>query len=203
MGKKKRNSTEKTAQKPDKVSVRPIINYSKPLKNDRHEKFCQVYVKDPINCLNNTLAYMAVYPKCTKVSAGVNGFQLLKNAIVVGRVQYLQKEVSDKAGVTNQMLMDELKKIGFSNIDDYLRIDNEGNVLGRDFENLDRDKLAAIESIKQTINITHNKGGDREYETRNFQFKLHDKIGAIREMGKHIGFYEKDNIQRGFTLRIG
>jgi F0F1-type ATP synthase delta subunit len=98
------------------------------------------------------------------------------------------------------MLMDELKKIGFSNIDDYLRIDDEGNVIGKDFGQMDSRKLAAIESIKQVINITSNKDGDREYETRNFQFKLHDKLGAIEKMGKHIGFYLEDNAQKGKSL---
>ena len=181
------------AKKTNEVSTKYLpIDYSQPLKNNKHERFCQEYVVK----LVVADAYKIAYPKASQLTAEQNGSKLLKNVKVVGRIAHLQAKLSDASGVTAEMLMEELKKIGFSNIDDYLRIDDEGNVLGKDFKAIDPSKLAAIESIKQTINITSNKRGDRDYETRNFQFKLHDKLGAIEKMGKHIGFFGKDNEQR-------
>lgn len=172
------------------------VDYSKPLKNTKHERFSQEYHKS----LNATQAYQIAYPKSSAKAADGNGTRLIGNDRVAGRIAYLQAQLSDTCGVTARMLMEELKKIGFSNIDDYLRIDTEGEVLGRSFDTIDRSKLAAIESIKQTTNITTSKDGDREYETRNFTFKLHSKITAIQDMGKMIGAYSKDNEQRGVVL---
>jgi phage terminase small subunit len=174
-----------------KTKTKPEIDYSKELKNRKHERFCQEYVVK----LVVAEAYKVAYPKASQSTAEQNGSKLLKNIKVVGRISHLQAKLSEDSGVDALRIMEELKKIGFSNIDDYLRIDEDGNVIGRDFASIDRSKLAAIESIKQTTNITSNKDGDREYETRNFQFKLHDKLGAIEKMAKRIGFYGKHNDQ--------
>jgi len=179
-----------------KAKQKRSIDYSKPLKNAKHERFSQVWVKDAKAALNNTLSYQIAYPLASEEAAAVGGCRLLTNAKIAGRIAYLQAELAKEMGVTAIRLMEEWKKIGFSNIDDYLRIDDEGCVIGKDFSTINRSKLAAIESIKQTVNITSNKNGEKEYETRNFTFKLHDKTKAIIEMGKHIGFYEKDNEQR-------
>ncbi len=172
------------------------IDYSKPLKNTKHERFSQEYHKS----LNSADAYRVAYPKSTQRASEANGPRLIGTDRVAGRIAYLQSLLSDDCGVTARRLMEELEKIGFSNIDDYLRIDDDGNVLGRSFDTIDRSKLAAVESIKQTTTITTSKDGDREYETRNFTFKLHSKLTAIQDMGKMIGAYSKDNQQKADAM---
>jgi len=170
------------------------VDYSEPLKNAKHERFCQEYIVD------NNGTQSAKNAGFSKRTAGQKAVTLLLLPTIKGRLAHLQANLSEASGVTALMLMNELKRIGFSNIDDYLRIDEDGNVIGKDFDTIDKSKLAAIESIKQTINVTSNKDGDREYETKNFTFKLHDKLKAIAEMAKHIGFYEKDNRQKTENL---
>lgn len=172
------------------------IDFSKPLKNPRYEQFCQAFMA------TNNETQAAKDAKYSPKTAYSKGNQLLKIVEVKGRIEYLQKQLADDCGVTARMLMEELKKVGFSNIDDYLRIDKEGNVIGRSFDTIDRSKLAAIESIKQTTNLTSNTDGDREYETRNFTLKLHSKLSAIQDMGKMIGAYEKDNRQRQTVINL-
>lgn len=189
---KKRKTTE--AAKIKKVDI--PVDYSEPLENTKHERFSQEYHK----ALNSAEAYRVAYPKSTQKGSEASGPRLLGKVRVAGRIAYLQSVLSDSCGVTARRLIEELEKIGFSNIDDYLRIDDEGNVLGRSFDTIDRSKLAAVESIKQTTNITTNKEGDREYETRNFTFKLHSKLTAIQDMGKMIGAYEKDNRQKADAM---
>ncbi len=196
MANKARKKTAKAKKSPDKHTESPPVAFSKSLKNTHHERFSQEYHKS----LNATDAYKIAYPKSSQKAAEANGIRLIGTDRVSSRIKYLQSLLSDTCGVTARMLLEELKKIGFSNIDDYLRIDNEGNVIGRDFDTIDRSKLAAIESIKQTINITSNKDGDKEYETRNFTFKLHSKLVAIQDMGKMIGAYLKDNAQKADAM---
>lgn len=190
----KTKTARASTTKPKTKKVDAPVDYSKPLKNPRYEQFSQAYMA------TNNETQAAKDAKYSPKTAYSKGNQLLKIVEIKGRVEYLQKQLADDCGVTAKMLMDELKKVGFSNIDDYLRIDDKGNVIGRGFDTIDRSKLAAIESIKQTTNITSNKDGERECETRNFTFKLHSKLTAIQDMGKMIGAYGKDNMQRADAM---
>ncbi len=210
MAKKPKNTGrgDKQTPKGNKGSNLPVltpvvvIDYTKPLSNPKHERFCQEWVKSPINCFNNTLSYIAAYPTAKPRGAAAAACLLLTHINIQDRIKQLQKEFAEDADITGRMLLLELKKVGFSNIDDFIRVDDEGNVFGKDFDGIDRNKLAAIESIKQTVNITSKKDGEREYETRNFTFKLHDKLSALEKIGKHIGFFEKDNDQQRNVVLI-
>jgi phage terminase small subunit len=170
------------------------IDYSKPLANEQRELFCQEYMKD---CNATKAAKRAKYSEKTAHSQGP---RLLEFVDVKNRLEYLREQLVKSTGVTPEMLMAELKKVGFSNIEDFLSIDESGDVIGKSFDSIPRETLAAVESVKQTVNVTHNKDGSREYETKTFDFKLHSKLAAIRDMAKHIGFFEKDNEQKKNNL---
>lgn len=98
----------------------------------------------------------------------------------------------DRLSLDAQDVINELTLIGFSNIEDYIEIDERGEVKIRGFEGIDRAKLAAIESIK--VNITKNKDETREYATT--QFKMHSKLSALDALCKHLGLFKADNTQK-------
>ena len=50
--------------------------------------------------------------------------------------------------------------------------------------------------MKVTTTTTRDKDKNRDYETKNVQFKLYSKLTALEQLGKHLGFFEKDNEQR-------
>ena len=87
-------------------------------------------------------------------------------------------------------------KIGYANMQDYIEDDNTI----KDLSQLERDKLAAVESVNTIVQITSNKNGDREYETRNVKFKLHSKLSALEKLGMHLGIFEKHNVQQQQNL---
>ncbi len=166
------------------------VDYSKPLKNNKHERFCQEYHVS----LNATNSYMIAYPKSSAKAADGNGTRLIGVDRVKGRIAYLQSLLSDTCGVTAQMLMDELKKVGFANIKSFLCKGNE--IL--DVSQLPDNIAAAVDSIQ--CDIRHDNGESEGY-TEKVKIKLHSKLTAIQDMGKMIGAYGKDNEQRqGLTL---
>lgn len=108
------------------------------------------------------------------------------------RIDEQKAKFRQRIGLEAEDVINELTILGFSNIDDYLQVDKEGDVLLRGFKGISRTKLAAIESIK--VNETRNKDDSRSYTTT--QFKLHSKISAIDQLMKHLGLYEADNAQQ-------
>ncbi|HUU16524.1 MAG TPA: terminase small subunit [Sedimentisphaerales bacterium] len=152
---------------------------------DKQERFCQEYIID----LNATQA--AIRAGYSKKTARIKGCQLLTKVNIQNKIQKLKAERSDRVQIEADSVVKELAIVAFSNIRDYLTVDEDGDVFLKGFDKIDAEKLAAIESIK--TNTTSNKGGNREYTTT--QFKLHSKLNALEQLGRHLGIYEKDNEQ--------
>jgi len=166
-------------------SVGPVcLDYSKPLKNPRYELFSQEYMVD----LNKTQA--AKRAKYSKKTAGQKGEQLFKIVEIKGRITYLQGELSKKVGVTAEMVVAEISKIAFANIQDYICEDNE--VL--DLSKIPRNVAAVVESVQ----VTRSTSGEAEIVST--KFKLYSKMAALENLGKHLGIYEKDNEQKKDNL---
>jgi hypothetical protein len=95
---------------------------SRPLRNRKHEKFCQVLAKNPE--ANQSLAYKKVYPSVMESTAVVNASKLLSNTNIRDRVLSLMsrggknilEKVSDKVnehidGTNAPVSMDACKTV--------------------------------------------------------------------------------------------
>lgn len=153
---------------------------------DKQALFCEEYIVD----LNATQAALrAGY--CKRSINNIGPANLLKVGIRT-EIQRLKAERSERTNIKADDVVLELAKVGFSNIEDYLTVDEDGETRLKSFEDIERNVLAAIESIK--ISTTMNKDGSREYTTT--QFKLHSKLNALEQLGKHLGIFDKDNEQK-------
>lgn len=153
---------------------------------DKQQRFCEEYIVD----LNATQAALRAGYAAKSIN-NIGPANLLKVGIRE-EIQRLKAERSDRLQIEADSVVKELSKVAFSNIQDYINVNEEGEVLLLSFEAIEREKLAAIESIK--INTTSNKDGSREYTTT--QFKLHSKLNALEQLGRHLGIYDKDNAQK-------
>lgn len=160
-----------------------------PLQNELNEKqkrFGDEYIID----LNATAAYIrAGY---SEKGASVSAFKLLANTNLQKYIQEQRQVLQEATGVTKERVIKELAKIGFSNIKDFLKADNE--VV--DLSELDEDILAPVESIKKIV--TDFEGGQKT----SVQFKLYDKISALEKLGRHLGIFEIDNSQRKAAISV-
>ena len=156
-----------------------------PLKNTKHEIFAQEVAKGK----TRENAYLEAYPNCSPTSANKNASRLMANDGILRRIEEIQSQAAQECGVTVQRIVEELAKIGFSNISDYIDGSN-GNISFVDLDDLTREQAAAISEITiDTLKRQDKRTGDVSEETLRVKFKLHDKRAALVDLGKHLGMF--------------
>lgn len=155
------------------------------------KRFCEEYIKD----LNGTQA--AIRAGYSAKTANEQSSQLLAKLNVKDFIAKLKQELSSRNEDLAQKVIDELKKVGFSNIQDYVEEENEI----KDLTKISRDKAAAVESIKKTV-TEFSGGGESQGSKTSIQFKLYDKISALEKLGRHLGIFELDNQQKAPVINV-
>ena len=176
------------AGKTSKASTQPPGEALSP----KHEAFVQAYVS---RGMNGTKAYRAVYPSIKSDDvAGAAAARLLGNVRVQARIAEIMRAGAERAEVTVEQVVRELKLIGFSDIRKVVSWRNElvtRTEKGDDGEPVmvlmprvtivDADKIsdeaaAAVAEVSQTVNGA-------------LRVKLHDKHAALVSIGKHLGMF--------------
>jgi phage terminase small subunit len=141
----------------------------------RQELFCHEFVKD----LNQTQAYIrAGYsPK----HANKLATRLMGNEGVKARIAELQKKVFDIAKIEASDVLNELAKIAFADVTNYLEFDGE-TLSVKPFDQLKPAHTAAIAEFSQV----------ETRENTRHKFKLHDKMRALEALGKHLKLFAPD-----------
>lgn len=157
----------------------------------KKERFCKEYVID----LNGTQA--AIRAGYSTKTAKEQAARLLTNVNVQARVKELQGAIGKRLDITAEKVVQEFAKIGFSNIQDYIEVGNEV----MDLKTIEPEKAAAVESI--TTSVTEFGSGASAGTKTKRTFKLHSKVSALENLGKHLGIFEKDNSQQaGNVIRV-
>jgi phage terminase small subunit len=87
-------------------------------------------------------------------------------------------------------VLNELAKIGFANMADYVQIVGGEPVI--DLSSMTRDQAAAINEV--TVEDFKDGRGEDARDVRRVKFKLSDKRAALVDIGKHLGmFKDKDD----------
>jgi phage terminase small subunit len=150
--------------------------------NDMELQFCREYIID----FNGTKA--AERAGYSEKTASQQASALLTRPKVQAHLLELKEQRAKRTGITADRVVQELAKIGFSNIQDFMNGTMEINNLNT----IKRSKTAAISGIK----IKKTKIPDTDIDIDIIEFKLHDKTKALDLLGRHLGIYEKDNKQR-------
>lgn len=156
--------------------------------NPKQDRFCREYVID----LNGTQA--AIRAGYSKKTANEQAGRLLVNVSIQNRIKELQNKIELQVEKNGIDVVNELIKVGFANIQDFIGSDFEVN----DISQLPKEKAAAISSIEVTTRSIGSE--DSPIFERNVKFKLHDKISALEKLGKYFGIFEKDNDQRKLVI---
>jgi len=137
--------------------------------NPKQQRFVAEYLKD----LNATQA--AIRAGYSEKTAPQIASRLLTNVKVAAAVAKGQKAIAEKAGVTVEKVIDELAKLGFSNMEDFASVGPDGSP-AIDCSKLSRSQWAAVNQIK-----VDDDGG--------ITLKLYDKRAALVDLGKHLGMF--------------
>ena len=92
----------------------------------------------------------------------------------------------ERTAITKQKVIEELAKIGFANMADYMRIGADGDPI-LDLGGITREQAAAI--IEVTVEDFKDGRGEYTRDVRRIKFKLADKKGALVDIGKELGMF--------------
>lgn len=143
-------------------------------------RFVEEYIID----LNATQA--AIRAGYSKKTAGAIGYENLKKPEIWKLIQDEMEKRSKRTEVTADKVINELVKIGFSNMLDYVRVNEHGD-LNFNLSNLNRDNASAISEI--TIDEYKEGTAEDVKDVKKIKFKLYDKRAALIELGKHTGLF--------------
>ncbi|WP_433847111.1 terminase small subunit [Acinetobacter proteolyticus] len=146
----------------------------------------QLFVDEYLIDLNATQAAIrAGYSPRTAYSKGQKLTKILSE-----QISEAQTNRSKRTHITQDMVLNELAKIGFSNMLDYVTPTNGGDLVP-DFSAVTRDQAAAISEVS-VEEYVEGRGEDSRLVKRT-KFKLSDKRAALVDMGRHLGMF-KDRI---------
>ena len=156
--------------------------------NERQERFCNEYLID----LNATQA--AIRAGYSEKTAAAQAARLLTNVNIQTYIQQRKQDRVERTEITQDMVIQELALIAFSNAADYaavverqamiegvLLFDDDGNpVMYRTVEPVLTAELT--ENQKRALAVI-KKGRD------GFEVKPYDKVRALELLGKHLGMF--------------
>lgn len=151
------------------------------LDNPKHERFAQALAAGE----TTDGAYkLAGY----KANRG-NAVRLKANESIAARVRELLGQAAEKVGITQERVLSELGKIGFSDI--RKAFTPGGAILPP--EEWDDDFAASVAGIEVVSRSTNEKDADGHTVVEHVhKFKTWDKRAALVDLGKHLGMFKDD-----------
>jgi len=131
--------------------------------------------------------------------AGRHALRLSKNAYIISEIARVKAELAQKHDVTAERVVAEHAKIAFNNMEDFSEDSDDGLTLKR-LPDIGRDNMATVKSIKITTTTERDGRGKPTRTHRTTQFDLYDKQKSLDSLGKHLGIFGLDNLQKGTTL---
>ena len=147
----------------------------------KQQRFVDEYLID----LNATQA--AIRSGYSEKTAKSVGHENLTKPDIAKAIEAAQLERQKRTKITADSVLQELAKIGFANMMDYMSEHNGQMYL--DFSQLTRDQAAAISEYQTEIVM----GGEERPDILKTRFKLLDKRAALVDIGRHLGMF-KDKI---------
>ena len=150
--------------------------------NARQSAFVEEYGKDH----NATQACIrAGYSKKTARQAGS---RLLTLSSVKSAIRARGAAALARMEVTEDMVLQELAAIAFSNIEDFVTWDKDvGALVVKPSAEIPRHLQAAIAEVDEQVLKSENKDGSRTYERTKRKVKLYNKLEALKVLAEYLG----------------
>lgn len=147
------------------------------------EAFCREYLID------RNATHAARRAGYSERTANRIGHDLLKDPRVVARVEKAGEIAEKKFEITAERVIEELAKVGFASMRDFIRVDSEGQPQIDLGETPDWALDALAEVKTETVLEGADKDGEGGQHVRKTQIKLHDKLRALKDLGEITGAF--------------
>ncbi|MGY4295390.1 phage terminase small subunit [Bradyrhizobium sp. i1.4.4] len=169
-----------------------------PLQNAKHEAVLQAYIADRQRV--GFKAYLSVYPQSSDAAAKTGFSRLLKNADFAARLQHLDAEITarvvDDSVMSAREVLQELSKLGRSSIKHIVSVGGDTtDELVESLQDLPDEHAATVKSF--TVERYVEGAGDDVREVKRIKFELHDKRGALRDLGQHHKLFTEKHEHTG------
>lgn len=163
--------------------------HRRPNFTPRQERYIEEYLKDL--CGAKAARRAGYSPKTAKLIA----VRLMKTPAIRKEIEHRIKHRTAMNEITVDRVLREYAAIGFSNPLHYMRIGKDG-LPEIDLSDLPEQYAKAIAEV---YIVDDDDGG------RKIKFKLHDKVGALRDMGRYLAMFTDTvnvNVDEGLANRI-
>jgi phage terminase small subunit len=144
----------------------------------KQERFVEEYLAD----LNATQA--AIRAGYSPRTARQVGHENLSKPDIAAAICEAKKTRSKRTEITQDRVLEELARIAFSNVGDYLKV-GENGILALDLAGVDDEAMGAIAEVTQDTLINASKG--KAASVRRTRVKTHPKLQALRLLAEHLG----------------
>jgi len=148
-----------------------------------------------INGFNMSDAVHEHKPSITYSSCRSYGSDLMSLPGARGYISRKRQELQEQTNVHSYELIQELKAFMFADITQFIGLSED------DVKALPHDKRRLLKKVTTVDKTYIGKDGSEINEVKTM-YEIHDKIKAIDMIGKHIGFYEAHNQQKGSTIDL-
>ncbi len=162
---------------------------------NRQRRFALAYAADPQH--NGTKA--ALSAGCPRTSAHVMASRWLKNAEVQDLVEQFVGRMARKYELSAEKVIQELCKLAFANMLDYVKINKEGDTCVS-LSEITRDQAAAILEIK-TENCARSLT-NRARARRSVCIRLADKVRCLELLCKFLKILGKENVSEREAVKV-
>ena len=150
---------------------------------EKQKRFADEYLID----LNATQA--AIRAGYSKKTAEQIGYKLVQNSSVSKYIQERQKKLQEKTGITQERVLEELAKIGFASITDYL----EYRTVQRVIDYKDGEPVIDWAMIVNALDSSGVDGSPIQEVSvardGTFKFKMYSKLDALEKIMRHLGMF--------------
>lgn len=168
-----------------KKKAKSAVSLTKPKFTDKQVAFMKEYVVDH----NATRA--AIAAGYSKKGAKTRGSELLANSNVREMILKVTTAIAKKCEVTAEDVIRETRNIAFSNMLDYMSIDDQGQPF-LDLSRINRDTGSVIKKFKTKKTVRFGKDGQRTEEVES-EIVLYDKLAALDKCDKATGAFRDEN----------
>lgn len=147
--------------------------------NPKQERFIQEYLGNAKGNATQAATNAGYSPK----TAQEQGSRLLTNEAVQITINERQKALRDKAGITQEQIVEELARIAF--LDPRKFFDDDGDLI--DIAHLDEDTARALGGLGYQINYEGTKG-NKVKGNITFKSKVNCKMKALDCLSELLGF---------------
>jgi phage terminase small subunit len=155
----------------------------------KQKRFVEQYLLD----LNATQA--AIRAGYSAKSARVDGPRMLSNAAISEAIAELVEERSKRTQVAADQIIEELSKLAFVNMDDYMRVGKDGDPYV-DLSAATRAHKAGLIAF-ECHDYKDGRGEDAR-DVRKVSIKINPaKFAALVKLGEHVGLFGKVDTGKG------